>query len=265
MNRHININLSQWHYEAECELIVYSALFGDYDQISDAPCHTPQTHFVLYTDKLRAVKGWTQIIVDLNQFPSPALANRAFKFFPHQLFPNTATSLYSDANIEFLCDPIPAVKNALGKKTVVSVTPHLERACIYDEAVECVVLRRATYNSVKNHMETLLEAKYPKNYGLGENCLIARKHNNTKLILAQQSVWQDLINAVPRDQLSLKFRLWEQGLSLGTGLPSARTRNSFWRYKMHTTDHTNIFKKIIKKIDILLRRRLITPKLTRLG
>ncbi len=50
-----------------------------------------------------------------------------------------------------------------------------------------------------------------KNFGLGENNILFRKHNSDNIIKLMNDWWEELNTQTKRDQLSLAYVLWKNG------------------------------------------------------
>jgi hypothetical protein len=88
------------------ELIVYTALFGDYDRLRSTPFLGVE--HVLFTDENIKVRGWETRVVE-RKFANAARDNRFYKLQPQLFFPGEVT-LYHDANMQLKTNPVELLK-----------------------------------------------------------------------------------------------------------------------------------------------------------
>ncbi|MEP2131598.1 MAG: hypothetical protein ABJI77_10615, partial [Algoriphagus sp.] len=80
-------------------LVVYTALFGDYDQLRDPKGEFDFVDFVCFTDQKCIVSNvWDIRLVSKDELSSIEL-NRMYKFLPHLFLKEYEISLYIDSNI----------------------------------------------------------------------------------------------------------------------------------------------------------------------
>src|SRR5205085_856941 len=61
---------------------VYTALFGDYDELRPPLYVPPGLNFICFSDRRRDVSGWEVRVLDL-EFDNPVLNNRIIKILPY--------------------------------------------------------------------------------------------------------------------------------------------------------------------------------------
>ena len=67
---------------------------------------------------------------------------------------------------------------------------------------------------ILDELELIKNSGMPKNYGLGENNILYRKHNDEKMIKIDEEWWQMVSNYAKRDQLSFAYLLWKNGINI---------------------------------------------------
>lgn len=58
------------------------------------------------------------------------------------------------------------------------------------------------------------KAGFPEHYGLGENNILYRRHNEPALVRVMEDWWYFLENYSRRDQLSFVYVLWKNGFDI---------------------------------------------------
>lgn len=215
----------------ENRLLVYTALFGDYDALIDPTENFEGCDFVCFTDQ-RNLKSdiWEICLVEECDLP-PNMMNRHYKFFPHLYFPDYEYSLYIDANIKIKKNVYDFPSKYLVDHSV-SIPKHFARSCVYEEAKEVVKFGKANPSDVNKQVEFYKKKFFPINYGLLENNIILRRHNDVEIINLMNHWWGQIELHTARDQLSLMVSLWELNVCVNSNIPSARG-SKFFSLKPH--------------------------------
>ena len=222
--------------------VVYTAVFGSYDNV---PAVNPKwdCFFICFTDNPGIVSnGWKIETVKLHG-ENPTDANRRYKILAHHFFPNYDQSLYVDGNIKILNDPSILFEQYLDTSSL-ALPKHQERNCLYEEANHCLVDGKIDEIAMNRQLEKYASENFPKNYGLTENGVMLRNHNNKKIIKAMELWWEEYFNGTKRDQISLQYVLWKFEINYREIIEGPRVSNKYFSIKLHK----NINKSIIKKI-----------------
>jgi hypothetical protein len=240
--------------EIRNNLVVYTALFGDYDDLiepkekfegCDFICFTNQEHLKSNIWEIRHIKECDM---------PPNMMNRKYKILPHLFLSEYEWSLYVDTNIAILKNPLELANKYLTKYDM-ALPKHFARDCVYEEAKECVILGKAKYEETKKQMESYRKDGFPENFGLGENGILFRKHNSEKVIKLMSDWWDELNSQTKRDQLSLAYVLWKNGEKFNFMDESAREGRGFFEYINHNQyKNRRLRDKLIDKLVILSKR-----------
>ena len=112
---------------------------------------------------------------------------------------------------------------------------HAQRECVYEEAKACVAMGKASKESIERHLEHLNEEGMPRNYGMAQCSVIARKHDSAVCVKLMEDWWQEYLNFAKRDQLSLPFVMYKNRLKMEqiTTLGSNVYRSNSFEIKNH--------------------------------
>jgi hypothetical protein len=224
------------------KLVVYTALFGDYDDLIEPPKGIQNCDFICFTDQDNISSDvWDIKLIKNNEISSSE--NRKYKMLPHIYLNEYEYSIYIDSNIQIKTDPTALIDTYLRSHNI-AVPKHFERDCIYKEIEECVVNNKITLFEKKYMLEILFSDGYPKECGLGENNIILRRHNDSNVIRLMEAWWDFYSNGPKRDQLSLIYLAWKLNVSISLMKESSRNGNLYFRYKLHKNE---------KKLPILKR------------
>lgn len=213
------------------KFVVYTAIFGDYDDLIDPKEKFEGCDFICFTDQkhLKSDIWEIQYIKDCDLPPN--MMNRKYKILPHLFLSEYEWSMYVDANIAILGNPLELAEKYLNKYNLV-MPKHFVRDCIYEEAKECVRIGKTKENETQIQMNNYKKEGFPKNFGLGENNILLRKHNDNKIIKLMNEWWKQLNIGTKRDQLSLAYVLWKNGEKFCFMEESARG-NDYFKIKIH--------------------------------
>ena len=174
---------------------IFTCLFGDYDQLNNAPKFDGWDS-VLFTDKYPIdSKGWEVRIVKTEL--SPEKESRQYKFLSHIFLSEYDLVCYIDANMILLREP-PIKPFWLS---------HPNRRKVSDEAKKIIQLGKANFGDIDRQMKAYYYAKFPDNVGLFQNGFFVRRHSQAMNALMEKTF--DLIKEfTSRDQLALPFAVY---------------------------------------------------------
>lgn len=225
------------------KFVVYTALFGNYDNLIDPIKKFEGCDFICFTDQ-RHIKSdiWDIRIIDEIDLPSNMM-NRKYKILPHLFLSEYESSMYVDSNIKILKNPIDLANKYLKQYNFV-MPKHFSRNCIYREAAECVSIGKTDNFETNKQMDFYLTQGFPKDYGLGENNILLRAHNDQTVIDLMDDWWYELNTYTKRDQLSLGYVLWKNGKSF-TFMNETARGNQYFKLKLHLEQKaTGSFRKL---------------------
>lgn len=196
--------------------VLYTCITGNYDNLIVPTYYNPAYDYVCFTDNsewiLKQRIGPWQIRPLQYTESSNALNNRWHKVHPHKLFPEYEDSIYIDGNIDILDGNLfRQIDSKPGRKIL--IPKHAFNNCVYKEIKINIKNKRAPKEQCFRMKEILKDAKYPRNYGLCENNVIYRKHNDPLVIIVMEEWWKYIKDVVPRDQLSLCFLFYKHGIN----------------------------------------------------
>jgi hypothetical protein len=242
------------------KVVIYTAMFGEYDTLKDPIITHPNVDFVYFSEKkLDHLTVW-QYKKPIQDFSCPIKNNRYHKMHPHLLFANDLyeASVYLDANIfivdSFICDrAIELVKNNI----TMALVNHPERYCSFQE-LETVLLYKLISTETYKKTHQFLNSNFSKNQGLFEANLIFRNHHDDSIQTFCVDWWNSFLKLCNRDQVLLPFYLKKHGIrpDLFFISPLKNTRN-------HPSLIVIIHQKPPKKLDAdhsILKENYIIPK-----
>ena len=195
--------------------VIYTCITGKYDNLIQHNCVNKNFDYVCFTDNPELLKqknvGIWQIRPLVFDKLDSTRNNRWHKTHPHVLFPEYDLSIYLDSNIDVLSnklfDTIDIHKN-------LQIPRHFERDCIYDECQRVIDCKKDSPENVRKILDFLKKNYMPNHYGLTENCILIRHHNNPQIKKIMDEWWDFIENYTKRDQLSFAYVLWKNGMKI---------------------------------------------------
>lgn len=228
------------------KFVVYTALFGDYDDLIEPKEKFEGCDFICFTDQ-KNLKSyiWEIRLVNECDLP-PNMMNRKYKILPHLFLGEYERSLYVDANIAILGNPLELAEKYLIKYHC-AIPKHPDRKCVYDEAPLLIRSGRASFLEVFKQLYFYYKEGYVLQNNFTENNILFRNHNSNICISIMEKWWSQINTYTQRDQLSLGYVLWKEKVNIKYIKENSRTANRYFSINKHKNkQNENIFIKIVK-------------------
>lgn len=243
--------------------VVYTVMVGKYGEIYQPLYIDDRFDYVLFSNDYteQYVGVWKVLPIpfppEIEKSDKKRLS-RYPKTHPETMLSNYEASLYIDANIQIVdrwvydrCVELANQKiNYAGIRLLVT-----GRDCIYRHAYDMCILRAENDCNAMQELHALRKEGFPEHYGLNENNIIFRRHNN--LMQEVDSLWWKwIVNYSFRDQFSYMFCLWKYKIQLEYFLPIGEdSHNScHFSYYFHSNESYVAKQKWVKLSTIELFR-----------
>lgn len=233
--------------------VIYTALFGKYDDLMEPDISGGWDYICFTDDKDLTSKSWKVIYIDTEEYSSN-LMNRMFKWLPHRFLEKYDISLYIDTNVILLQNPDPLIEKYL-INFMFAAPKHSKRECLYQESAICIARNKSNLYDTFDQIEDYIQEDFPKNFGLSENTVLLRRHNKEEVIELMESVWDNLVHwKTRRDQLSLAYCIWKLKFKFFVMMDEKLTNeNVYFKRVTHKYKHNRTLlqrlKGNIKKIE----------------
>lgn len=223
------------------KLVIYTCVTGGYDRIEDPAVVVPWADYVCFSNNPVKSSVWQWRPIEEAELPvaalrTPTLISRWYKLRPELLFPEYDYSLWIDGNIVIASGEIyEIVENQMEAGVLYSGIRHPERDDVYEESERILRGGRESAARLRKTVKYLLKEGFPRHWGLFENNVILRRHNDAQVMRFDEFWMGMLVNYSQRDQMSQTYCLWKTGLPFEYLLPegfSARNHPTF-RYVSH--------------------------------
>jgi GT2 family glycosyltransferase len=218
------------------KLVVYTAIFGETDNLLLPERIEPEVDYVCFTDRPRNDYGVWQIRAAPYHHPDPTRVARWIKTHPHDLFPDHETAVWLDANIILKGDVRAHAEKVARNGADLGLVPHPHRSCFYDEAEACKRLKKDSAKIIDIQVARYREGGLPESQPLFETGFMVVPLRREGTATALHDWWQEIERFSRRDQLALAWVLHvHPGLRIAPLLPqgaSVRDHEDF-RYFRH--------------------------------
>ena len=228
--------------------VVYTAIFGQYDQLLTPKVVPDNCDFVCFTDTSVQSDVW-QVRAVTRAHEDPTRNARMYKVLPHRYLGGYDVSVWIDGNIlvrgdvteciakNLKADNLAAYDHAYAKHRDKNTTSDIRHSA-YDEAD--VLLSLAKRGRVKDDPVLIQQqVKRYKDEGYeGTRTALTntlfRRHNKTSVVEAMELWWSEIRRGSKRDQISFPYVLWKTGLSINWIEDNAR-ENKYFVVQPHQT------------------------------
>ncbi len=189
--------------------VIYTAIFGGYDQLIDPAEPCPGARYVCFTDNPRLTSKVWQIRY-VKPTGDPLMQAKRHKVLAHEVL-DCDLSVWIDGRVE-----AKAFNSVLEQfRTDLALVKHPRRGCIYEEAEHCLRIRRGDPNKISKAIARYRKEGHPAGYGLWMGGVIIRRHSpaTNSFNLAW---WREIVSGTPRDQLALPVVLRRLGIRFDT-------------------------------------------------
>lgn len=193
------------------KIAVYSCITGEYDKIIEPLTKEKSVDYFMFTDQdIPKTSIWKKIdITNFSEYKTLTAKeqNRRIKMIPYDYLFEYDYSVYVDGNIQIIYG-INDIIDGLGSAAL-AIHYHPTRDCIYDEGVAVIHHKKANPIQVKIQLNQYQKEGFPKHYGMTENSIIVRKHNNQATETLMRLWWEEYKKYPTRDQFTLPYLMWK--------------------------------------------------------
>ena len=210
-NKINNIN-----YLSKLKKVVYTILLGKYDRVHSIIKEEGYDYFMITDQNLKnnTIKNnWTILkideIINYSNKKEKIKKQRYYKTHPHLFFKDYDLSIYVDATFVIKGKLNEFLIRILSPNLSIYLLEHPERNSIFKESKAVIRYRKESKDFITIIQKKYKQEKFPDNNGLGETCLIVRKHNDLDCINFMEKWFQEIKNYSHRDQLSFNYIFWK--------------------------------------------------------
>lgn len=196
------------------KICVYTCITGNYDYVHEIEKKEKGIYYYLFTNnKNLKSKTWNIVYIE-DQSIDDFYLSRKIKMLGHDIINNNYDiCVWQDASVTFKKSVREFVEKYL-KKNSFAAFRHYARNCIYEEAKECLRLKKDNKDNIIKTINFLKSEKFPYNYGLCEMTVFIKKCNDPVVKKTMEDWFYMICNYSKRDQLSFMYCVWKNNLQI---------------------------------------------------
>lgn len=204
-------NLMECDFRHE-QIVVYTAITGNYDTLKDPVCVSPGLKYVCFTNNKKFASDiWNVIYIEDDSLTDSMLA-RKIKILPFEYMDVSGDLYWVDGKFNII-DDLRIYGKLYKKKESMLLFPHFYRDNICDETAELVRLKPQIRKEVIIQTGSYLMKGFSDNIGLYDTGCMYRNFEDIRLYNLMMEWWTELTKYSIRDQLSLPYILEKNNYS----------------------------------------------------
>lgn len=239
--------------------VIYTSIVGGFDSLIQPPAIDSSFDYICFVKKGHS-QSRQQGVWKIEEIPFECSDSRKLsrypKLLPHKLLSQYNYSLWIDGNVSINDARLyEIIDKKIEDGILYSGVNHWGRDCAYDEAAGIANKVKEPLFSLAKTVRFLRKERFPKHYGLYENNVILRKHNNQKIVDFDNLWWDLFCKYAKRDQLCHPYCYKKFGLDFDYLLPKeyCARNHPYFTYVKHQI--TPVEQKGIDKIVYDIKRK----------
>lgn len=196
--------------------VIYTSLTAGYDALPQYEVLHPDFDYICFSNDFPAyekIGHWTIKPIPIKS-NSKIMLTRFPKLCPHNVLKEYQYSIWLDSNLIINSFRLyEVILNKIREGGIWYGIKHPVFDCIYDDATKCLLTAKAKYKEIKPQIEFLKSEQFPHHFGLFENNMIIRCHNNPIAIKIDELWWWVFNKYSHRDQLGLFYIFWKHNFA----------------------------------------------------
>jgi hypothetical protein len=239
--------------------VIYTCLVGGYDILRQSHCVYEDFDYICFSNDIPEVNiGIWKIRKIPYDHPDKTRLSRYVKLKPHTVLSEYKYSLWIDANIDIVNEDIRIrIEELIASNSKIAQLQHVTRDCIYDDITACIRLANENMHMLYKQYKFLKAEDYPTHYGLFENNVIYRQHNDKLVMKISENWWELYMKFSKRDQLSLCYIYWKFDFMPDLLLPERINARNFTGLKLCDHRKLSLYKRIILRLKRVCNRLLL--------
>jgi len=229
------------------KIVVYTAIIGGYDTLTDPLVKPDGVDFICFTDRDISSDVW-EIRKVLPLYDDNTRTARKYKTLSHRYLKGYDWSIWVDGNIKIKSD-ITELCTGNSCKTYDHMKVMDKWNCVYDEAN--MIIQYGEINSkktpdrgisnwkddptvIEKQMRLYKSIGYPSNNGQATTPIVVRNHNDVDVIKHNEDWWAEIKYYSKRDQLSFNYVAWKNDFNFTYLEGDSRSNKYFMSMGKHS-------------------------------
>lgn len=245
-------------------LVVYTSIVGNFDTLLQPIVADDSVDYICFVEKGSLNEShigyWKIREIPYNN-DDDRILSRYPKLNPHLLLYDYEYSLWIDGNVSIASNELYKIIRCKIKSNIIySGVNHWGRDCAFEDAFACINLEKESVENVLSILKILKKEKLPRHFGMYENNVILRKHNDPVIVDFDNQWWSYYLKYSHRDQLSHSLCYMKSGLKFDYLIPRefCSRNHKYFKYVKHANKNykRNLLVLIRCKIKLLIVRIL---------
>ncbi|MBO4231058.1 MAG: DUF616 domain-containing protein [Bacteroidales bacterium] len=196
--------------------VIYTCIVDGYDDLRQPLAVDPGFDYICFSNDFQQIKvGVWEIRPIPYSSTDKTRLSRFVKLMPHKALPEYEISVWMDANVQIIGPGFyAAVERAVDAGHLLSQVPHPYFDCVYDDMRAISIMARVPFFKVYRQYRYLRKEGFPEHFGMFENNIIFRVHNDPSVVSISEEWWKVYNEYTPRDQFSLMYLYWKRGMKV---------------------------------------------------
>lgn len=192
---------------------VYTAIFGDYDELKEQPS-VPGVDYICFTDDRERHSAQWRVVRRQPRFEHPRLSAKWFKMFPQLALPTYRYTIWVDGHIQILSEAFVEELLAFVNQSGFALFRHPERDNLVDEVEASERLVKYQGLPVREQAESYLRRGFDGRqlYACG---VLVRDSWKWRLWTLSRAWMRENRRWTYQDQVSLPFLVWKKRIRPG--------------------------------------------------
>ncbi|MEY8413827.1 glycosyltransferase domain-containing protein [Lachnospiraceae bacterium 62-26] len=200
----------------ENRICVYTCITGDYDNLQSIEKEEGIDYLCFTNNPKLKSDCWSIVNIEDDKELSDVGLSRKIKMIGHPVIAEQYDiSIWVDGAIQIRGSVKSFLKDVCGlDRYNIACFRHRMRNCVYEEALACIVQRKADKKDILYLLDFLEQERFPRNCGLAECTVLVRRHNSAE-VKQMMSLWFELYSKyVKRDQLTFPYCIYKLGIEV---------------------------------------------------
>ena len=192
--------------------VIYTILVGKYDDLLQPLEVDESFDYICFSNDFseKTIGVWSIRKIPFSDDDNTRVS-RYSKLLPHKVLQEYDYSLYIDANIQITGSEFYRfVNQRILEGVLVAQVPNIFRDCIYKDIEIAYRRRKVNLRGAMRQYRHLKQKGFPEHFGLFENNVLLRKHNDPSVVDVSEAWWKEYCDYTHRDQFSLMYVYWKK-------------------------------------------------------
>ena len=196
--------------------VIYTAITGGYDDISDPEYIDENIDYILFTDNRNIQSDvWKVIYLENEQKLDNVRLARYVKIMGHEYLEDYDYSVWVDGKIRIRGSVIDYISKYQLNEPILCFN-HFSHENLYDEVIACIQLNKYNREEIINQVEVYKKEGFSGELGMIDSAVLVRDLHDSSVIKLMTAWWEEVKNKTARDQLSFNYACWKTGVRYDT-------------------------------------------------